>query len=67
MKTVDLVAAVLLVVAGLNWGLVGFFNYDLVSHILGSGMPERVAYGIVGLAALRETIKWLQAKCAKSS
>ena len=68
MKTVHIVATVLLLIAGLNWGLVGFFNYDLVGHILGSGgTPERIAYILVGLAALFEAVQFLPVKCAKPS
>ena len=47
------VAFALLVVGGLNWGLVGFFNFDLVAAIFGAGTPvSRVVYALVGLAAL---------------
>jgi uncharacterized protein len=40
-------------VGALNWGLVGFFDFNLVNAILGS-MPtlERVVYALVGLSAL---------------
>jgi uncharacterized membrane protein YuzA (DUF378 family) len=53
MRTIDVIAAVLLVVGGLNWGLVGFFNFDLVAALFGAGSPlARVVYGLVGLSAL---------------
>ena len=46
----------LLVIGGLNWGLVGFFQWDLVAKLLGSGDPSamlpRVVYALVGLAAV---------------
>lgn len=47
------IAVILLIIGGLNWGLVGFFQYDLVSAIFGdmSGV-SRVIYALVGLAAL---------------
>ncbi|MNR49274.1 hypothetical protein D3C85_1686260 [compost metagenome] len=54
MKTLDVVALVLLIVGGLNWLLVGLFKYDLVAAIFGgadSGM-SRLVYVIVGLCAL---------------
>jgi uncharacterized protein len=46
-------AFVLLVIGGLNWGLVGFFKWDLVQAIFG-GWPwlVRVVYALVGLSAL---------------
>lgn len=53
MNALDWVAWVLVIVGGLNWGLVGFFDWDLVAAIFGdmSGI-SRVVYGLVGLAAL---------------
>jgi len=53
MKTIDVVAAILLVVGGLNWGLVGLFNFDLVAAIFGEGAAlSRLVYTLVGLAAV---------------
>lgn len=47
------VALALVIVGGLNWGLVGAFNFDLVAAILGSmSMLSRIVYILVGLAAL---------------
>jgi hypothetical protein len=40
MRTVDVVAAVLLVVGGLNWGLVGIAHFDLVAAIFGMHFGE---------------------------
>lgn len=57
MKTVDVVAAVLLVVGGLNWGLVGAVKFDLVAAIFGSGTAfANTVYVLVGLAALYQVI-----------
>lgn len=49
----DWIAVVLVVVGGLNWGLVGIFNFDLVATIFGdmSGL-SRIVYALVGLAAV---------------
>ncbi len=48
-----MLALVLVVVGGLNWGLVGAFNFNLVDAILGS-MPwlENLVYIVVGLSAI---------------
>ena len=58
MNPMDWVAMILLIIGGLNWGLVGFFEYDLVASIFGdmSG-AARVVYAIVGLAALVSLIR----------
>lgn len=53
MKIVNLIALILLVVGGLNWGLVGLFNFDLVATLLGAmSVLARVAYTLVGLSAI---------------
>jgi uncharacterized membrane protein YuzA (DUF378 family) len=57
MRTFDIVAAVLLVVGGLNWGLVGFFNFDLVAALFGAGSPlARIVYSLVGIAAIYQVV-----------
>jgi uncharacterized membrane protein YuzA (DUF378 family) len=57
MKKLDVVAAALLIVGGLNWGLVAIAEFDLVAAIFGLEFGEtnaatRVVYGLVGLAAV---------------
>lgn len=53
MNAVDYVAFVLVVVGGLNWGLVGAFEYNLVDSLFGVGSTlARVVYVLVGLAAV---------------
>ncbi len=54
MKCVKFVATLLLIIGALNWGLVGFFKYDLVASIFG-GMDTtsaRVIYALIGIAGL---------------
>ena len=49
----DWVALVLVVVGGLNWGLVGIFKFDLVATIFGDmSALSRVVYTLVGLSAV---------------
>jgi len=57
MKKLDLIAVVLLVVGGLNWGLVAIARFDLVAAISGLDFGEtnvltRTVYGLVGLSAV---------------
>jgi len=58
MKSFDILVASLLVIGGLNWGLVGLFNFDLVATIFGdmSGI-SRIVYGLVGLSALYQIVQ----------
>lgn len=45
---------ILMIIGGLNWGLVGFFNFNLVSSIFGENLViiSRIIYAVVGLAAI---------------
>jgi len=59
MKRMDVLAAVLLVVGGLNWGVVGVTGSDLVGAIFGDLSPiSRVVYILVGLSALYQGLQW---------
>jgi uncharacterized membrane protein YuzA (DUF378 family) len=59
MKSFDVLAAVLLVVGGLNWGLVGFAGFDLVAALFGEmSVVSRLVYGLVGLAAVYQALGW---------
>jgi len=59
MKTLDVIAAVLMIVGGLNWGLVGFFSFDLVAAIFGDmGVISRIIYALVGIGALYQLVLW---------
>ena len=53
MKILHIVAFILLVVGGLNWGLVGLFNYNLVESLLVSwSMVVTLVYVLVGASAV---------------
>lgn len=58
MKTMDVIAAVLLVVGGLNWGLWGTLEFDLVAALFGgnTAVLSKIIYGVVGLAALYQAL-----------
>jgi len=52
MKYLDLIVAILLIIGGLNWGLVGLFDFNLVSFIFGASIIAKIIYIVVGLAAI---------------
>lgn len=60
MKTIDVVIAILLVVGGVNWGLWGMFQFDLVADLFGgnSAIISRVVYSLVGVAAVYQAFGW---------
>ena len=58
MKTFDIIVAVLLIVGGINWGLVGLLNFDLVATIFGSGSSFcNLVYILVGLSAVYQVLQ----------
>lgn len=55
MVTLQKVALVLTIIGAINWGLVGLFDFNLVSAIFGSvdtSVLTRIIYGLVGIAGL---------------
>ncbi|MHA1550269.1 MAG: DUF378 domain-containing protein [Alphaproteobacteria bacterium] len=53
MKLLTAIAMVLLLVGGLNWGLIGLFNFDIVSTLFGLGTTlSKIVYILIGLSAL---------------
>ncbi|NSX00166.1 DUF378 domain-containing protein [bacterium] len=57
MRNLDVLAAILLVVGGLNWGLVGLIDFNLVDYLF-SSMPsvEKLVYSLVGLSAVYQVV-----------
>jgi uncharacterized membrane protein YuzA (DUF378 family) len=61
-KPLDLITAVLVIVGGLNWGLVAIAEFDLVAAIVGEDFGEtnalsRIVYGLVGLSAVYQATR----------
>ncbi len=57
MRTFDTIVEIVILIGALNWGLIGFFDFNLVAAIFGESF-SRVIYAIVGLAALYEILAW---------
>ena len=74
MKQFDVIAAVLVVVGALNWGLVAVAGFDLVAALFGMGFGEvsplsAVVYGLVGVAGAYQALffKRVHSRWASSS
>jgi uncharacterized membrane protein YuzA (DUF378 family) len=68
MKTLNYLAPILLVIGGLNWGLVGFFDFDLVAGIFGhASVFSRTVYGLVGLCAIYQLYQFKSMRHAVES
>ena len=62
MKKIDILAATLVIVGGLNWGLVSVAEFDLVAALVGlefgeTNLASRVVYGLVGVSALYQVVQ----------
>ena len=63
MKALNLATLTLVIVGAVNWGLVGFFQFDLVAALFGGqdAALSRIVYGLVGLAGLYQVVPLLGA------
>ncbi|MBX9137533.1 MULTISPECIES: DUF378 domain-containing protein [unclassified Clostridium] len=53
MKVIDTIVLILIIIGAVNWGLLGFFEFDLVASIFGDMSTfARIVYGIIGIAGL---------------
>lgn len=57
MKGFDTFVAILILIGAINWGLVGFFGFDLVGAIFGATL-SRIIFALVGLAAVYQIVAW---------
>lgn len=53
MKILDTIALLLVIIGAINWGLIGFFQFDLVAAIFGDMSTfSRIIYSLIGIAGL---------------
>lgn len=53
MKIIDTISLILIIIGAINWGLLGFFHFDLVAAIFGNMSTfTRIIYSIIGIAGL---------------
>lgn len=53
MRSLDVIGLLLVVIGAINWGLIGFFNFNLVDTLFGIGSTfSRIVYALIGIAGL---------------
>ncbi len=62
MKKIDIIAAVLVAIGGINWGLIALGEFDLVATLVGLEFGEtnaasRLVYGLVGISAVYQILQ----------
>jgi uncharacterized membrane protein YuzA (DUF378 family) len=67
MKKINVVACILLIIGGLNWGVIGVAKFNFIAAICGEmEAPIRIIYILVGLAAVLHVFQWKKMlKCSR--
>ena len=53
MKVIDTIALILIIIGAINWGLIGFFDFNLVDTLFGTmSVISRIIYALVGISGL---------------
>lgn len=52
MRALDIIVAILVIIGGLNWGIIGITEFNVVEFLFGNTYVDRVIYVLVGVAAL---------------
>ncbi len=58
MKAIDVIAAVLVIVGAVNWGLFGLARLDLVAALFGNTIVASIVYTLVGIAGAYQIVQW---------
>ena len=59
----DIVALILIIIGAINWGLIGFFRFDLIASLFGQlSAISRIMYAIVGIAGIYSLILFWKLK-----
>ena len=53
----DITALILIIIGAINWGLIGFFEFDLISYVFGTlTAVTRIIFAVVGIAGIYSLI-----------
>lgn len=59
----DVVSLILIIIGAVNWGLIGFFNLDVISAIFGNmSMITRIIFSVVGIAGIYSLVLFWKLK-----
>jgi len=58
MKRLDILVAILVIIGGVNWGLVGLFEFNVVDYCFSKSWVENLIYFAIGIAALYQLFGW---------
>jgi len=56
---IDIIAVIILIIGGLNWGLIGLFEWNFVASVFGyTSVLTRTIYALVGISAVYKIVTW---------
>lgn len=59
MRSINLIAGILVLVGAINWGIIGVFHYNVIGFLFGESTPvTRALYVLVGLSALWQLVRY---------
>lgn len=58
MKVINVIAIILVIIGGINWGLVGIFNFNVVDYLFKETYIDRIIYTLVGISAVYLALAW---------
>lgn len=63
MKIIDVIAAILLIIGGLAWGVMALLDFNLIAWIFRDmNILTRIIYAVIGLSAIYQMMFWKQIK-----
>jgi uncharacterized protein len=67
-KILYVITTILLIIGGLNWGIFGVWNVDVLASIFGPGSPTvLVIYDLIGLSSIWRIVTWYKGVCESCS
>ena len=66
MKKIDLIALVLLVIGGINWGFWGVLDFNIIDYIFGKIWVDKVIYFLVDVSGIYVLVSWKRFFCPKT-
>lgn len=63
MKKIDIIALILLIIGGINWGLYGVLNFNIIDYIFGKIWVDKIIYFLIGVSAIYGLFTWKHFCC----
>lgn len=65
MKKIDIIALILLIIGGINWGLYGLLSFNILDFVFGGIWIDKIIYFLVGISGIYAIVAWKHFFCPK--